>query len=146
MYSNNQMYSDNVRKGYTYTSSYGNSNPLDRPSMPPPNLQNYVSIPPQTTYNYAPEYFTGNQVTSMLKQIEGSFDTLLHKTSQNKIVQDFPQTNLPNFPEIHNYSRDKNNLVFTNSNQPNLPQNNPNIFTNTFSKNYQEIPPNPQPY
>ena len=141
---NNQMYSDNVRKGYTYTSSYGNSNPLDRPGMPQPNLQNYVSIPPLTTYNHAPEYFTGNQVTSMLKQIQGSFNTLLQKTSQNKIVQDFPQTNLPNFPEIN--SRDKNNLVFTNSNQPNLPPHNPYIFPNTLSKNYQVIPPNPQPY
>ena len=85
-----------------------------------------------------PDYYSENQVTNILKQIQVSFDSLLTNKAINSNFQPQQQPiHITNPPNHH-----------VNNNFPFIPNNSQQTGTqtqNTYPKNYQNIAPNQQP-
>ena len=87
---------------------------------------------------YQSDYYSANQVSSILKQIQGSFDAILQKSSLNNNNQQ-PQN--VNFPSDY---KENNNITFSNSNFSNMPHPTGSTILPNFAKNSQTIPTNLQ--
>jgi hypothetical protein len=87
---------------------------------------------------YQSDYYSVNQVSSILKQIQGSFDAILQKSSLNYNNQQPPNVN------FHNAYKEDNNTLFSNSNLSNMPHPTRSTILPNFAKNSQTISTNQQ--
>ena len=106
------------------------------PFVKPQYQQDPVYAPIATT---SPDYYTTNQVTSILKQIQSSFDSLLPKPTLNHFNQ---QSSNNNMPYVY---REDSTTVHPSTNHSIVPNQNGPMFQPSYAKNFQAPSSNPQP-
>ena len=101
------------------------------------DLQDSGYIPRPTTRPEISDHYSTNQVTNILKQIQGSFDNFLNRSFYNNSL--FQQHfRLPNTTNIND------NSVASNPNPTQMAYQDRPPNQNNFAKNYQGIPLNQQ--